>query len=362
MLEKKVQIGIRQFSFLIITMVMSTIGIFVPAFIAEDAKKDSWLSAIIAGVVIFPVTFIILKLYQRYEGFTLIEICEKAAGKIFGTVIGLLYILYFMIIAFSVSAEMGQVLKTAFMPLTPNWVFIITSILVSAYAVGRDIEVIARVNEILFPLGVGALEFLLIVNIKDLNFSYFLPVFENGIVPVLRGALVILGWMGEVVTMLQILPFVNKPDKVKKAANISTLIITLGILSGTLVYALFGPLTEMLLIPSLEFARFASLGKYLYNFDLLVMAIWTTGIFVKIMVFYYVSVFSLAQLCKVKNYKNLVLPVGLLLGSIVISSEKELVVSLHFLHYIFPLFSITMALILPSVLLALSYLGKKRGR
>jgi len=357
---KKVQIGPRQLFFLIITMVISTVDIFVPAFIAQEAGNDSWISAILAGVAIFPITFILLKLYHRYEGYTLIEICKKAAGKFFGTIIGLLYILYFMVIAFSVSSEMGQVIKTAFMPLTPNWVFVIISILVSAYAVGRDIEVIARINEILLPLGLAVLEFLLLVNINDFNFGYFLPVLKEGFIPPIRGSLIILGWMSEPVAILQVLPFVNKPENMNKAVYFGMLMVCIGIMSGTLIYALFGPLTELLLIPSLEFARFASLGKYLYNFDLLIMAIWVTGIFVKIMVFYHVSAFSLAQLWKADNYKNLILPVGLLIVSIAVSTQGEIVKVLHFLHYIFPLFSITMAFVLPAILLVLSFFRKEK--
>ncbi|NLY19050.1 MAG: GerAB/ArcD/ProY family transporter [Clostridiaceae bacterium] len=115
---KKVQIGRRQFSFLITTMAISTVDIFVPAFIAQEAKNDSWIAAVIAGVAIFPVSFIMLKLYRRYEGLTLIEICRKAAGRFFGTIFGLLYLLYFIVIAFSVSAEMGHVIKIALLNLS----------------------------------------------------------------------------------------------------------------------------------------------------------------------------------------------------------------------------------------------------
>lgn len=360
MSEKKVQISPSQLAFLMITMVISTIDIFVPAFIAQEAKNDSWISAIIAAAASFVNIWVLLKLYHIYKGHTLIEICKMAAGKIFGLLIGLLYLLYFMIISYNVSIEMGQVIKTAFMPITPNWIFIIVSIFVAAYAVGRDIEVIARINEILLPLGLGALEFLLLISIKDMDLNYFLPVMENGIVPSLKGGLILLGWMGELIAVMQLLPFTSKPEKLNKAVYLGVLTVCYGIMSGTLVYAIFGPLTELLLIPSLEFARFASLGRYFYNFDLLIMAIWITGIYVKIMVFYYVSAFSLSQLFNIKNYRNIVIPVGLFFACIAVSSEKRVTESMHFLHYIFPLFSITMAFVIPVVLIILSKVRKSR--
>jgi spore germination protein KB len=357
--EKKVQISPGQLIILIATTVLTTVDIFVPAFVAQEAKNDSWISTVLSGIVSFLFVWVQLKLYSRYKGSTLIEICRKAAGKLFGTIIGLLYTLYFTLISIYVSAEMGQSIKTAFMPLTPTWAFITVSILISAYAVGRDIEVIARINEIVFPFGIAALLILFFVNIGELDLKFFLPVLKDGFKPPLRGGLVILGWMGEIVLVLQLLPYISKQEKINKSVLLGNLVVAVGILLGTMVYALFGPLTELFLIPSLEFARFASLGKYIQNFDLIVMAIWATGIYIKLMIFYFVATFSLAQLCNVNNYKTLVLPAGLLIGSLVISSEVKIVEVLHFLHYIFPLYSVTMTFVIPLILLVLSFLNKK---
>lgn len=359
MSEKKVQISPGQLIILIATTVLTTVDIFVPAFVAQEAKNDSWISTVLSGIVSFLFVWVQLKLYSRYKGSTLIEICRKAAGKLFGTIIGLLYTLYFTLISIYVSAEMGQSIKTAFMPLTPTWAFITVSILISAYAVGRDIEVIARINEIVFPFGIAALLILFFVNIGELDLKFFLPVLKDGFKPPLRGGLVILGWMGEIVLVLQLLPYISKQEKINKSVLLGNLVVAVGILLGTMVYALFGPLTELFLIPSLEFARFASLGKYIQNFDLIVMAIWATGIYIKLMIFYFVATFSLAQLCNVNNYKTLVLPAGLLIGSLVISSEVKIVEVLHFLHYIFPLYSVTMTFVIPLILLVLSFLNKK---
>ena len=359
MSEKKVQISPGQLIILIATTVLTTVDIFVPAFVAQEAKNDSWISTVLSGIVSFLFVWVQLKLYSRYKGSTLIEICRKAAGKLFGTIIGLLYTLYFVLISVYVSAEMGQSLKTAFMPLTPTWVFVVVPILISAYAVGRDIEVIARINEIIFPFGIAALLLLYLTNMGELDLKFFLPVLKDGFIPPLRGGLVILGWMGEIVLVLQLLPYISKQEKINKSVLLGNLVVAVGILLGTMVYALFGPLTELFLIPSLEFARFASLGKYIQNFDLIVMAIWATGIYIKLMIFYFVATFSLAQLCNVNNYKTLVLPAGLLIGSLVISSEVKIVEVLHFLHYIFPLYSVTMTFVIPLILLVLSFLNKK---
>lgn len=357
------QISPRQMTFLVITMVISTADIFLPAFVAQEARRDSWLSAIFAVAAILPVIWIILKLYQRHEGKTLIQICRELVGKPVAIAIGLFYIIFFLMDSCARSVEMSIVLNTAYMPLTPPWALLITTIAVSIYSVSKDVEVIARINEILLPLGVAALVILLLVNLKDMDLNFFRPVLAHGIVPSLLGGFVITGYFGETVVILQLMHFVNKPDRLGRAVYKGILITGLGILGGTLIYALFGPLTESLLMPALEFARFASIGTHIQNFDLLIMAIWISGIYVKITIYYYAGTYALAQLFEV-NYKTLVLPVGLLLFSISLVIEARTVSEfLYFSHYILPFYSTTMAFVIPAILLFVSLVkGKKSSR
>lgn len=360
MSKEKVQISPVQLTFLVITLVISTADIFLPVFVAKEAKNDSWLSPIFATIAMAPIVWIQLKLYRLNEGKTLIEICRGTTGKVIGTVIGILYVFYFFLIAFAVINEMNQVLNTAFLPLTPPVVFVVISMCISAYAVGRDIEVISRVNEILLPIGIGALGFLMLVNIKEMDLSFFRPVLNNGFVPPLLGSLVIVGWLSQIVVFLQFAHFVSVPDKLGRAVYAGLLFNGAGILVGSLIYALFGPLTEILMIPALEFARFASIGKYLKGLDIIVMSIWVTGIYVKIMVFYYAGTYALGQLINSDSYKPLIIPAGIMISCMAVASGERIVESMYFLHYIYPLYSLIMSLVIPGVLLAVSLLTKKK--
>jgi spore germination protein KB len=256
---------------------------------------------------------------------------------------------------------MGQVLNTAFLPQTPSWVIITLSILVSLYAVSRDIEVIARVNEILVPLGIGAFGLLMFANLKDLDLTFFLPILNEGVLPPILGAFVILGFFSELIVFLQIFHFNGKPEQLSKAVNIGILATGITILGGTLIYALFGPLTEVYSMPALEFARYASIGRYIQNLDILVTAIWVTGIYVKIIMFCYVGTYALAQVFGIREYKSLVLPVGLLTVVMALASETKAVALMHFLHYILPFYGATVAFLIPALLLLVSLVRKSRG-
>lgn len=360
MSKQKIQISPLQLTFLSITMVVSTADIFTPSFVAQDAKRDSWLSAILASLAMIPVLLIQLGLYKQYKGKCLTEICIEIAGNFPGRIIAFLYSFYFIFVAIGAAVSLTIVLNITFLPLTPPWVIVVVSILVAMYGVYSGLEVIARVNEILLPAGMGALVFLLILNIGEYDFNYFRPVFEQGILQPIRGAVVIFGYLCETVGLLQMFHLVSKQEKVNLAAFIGLLITGSAMLAGTLIYAVFGPLTEIFVIPALEMARFSSIGKYIQNLDVLILAIWITGIYVKLMIYTYSGTYAMSVIFGLKNYKYVVLPVGFFICGVTISGLETVITELDFMHYIVPVYAIFMAVIIPGVLLLISKIIKRR--
>lgn len=362
MSKEKVQISPTQLTFLIITMVISTADIFIPSFVAQDAKQDSWISPILATLAMMPVVYMYIRLYKQHQGMSLIEICTDTLGKIAGSIMGILFAFYFIFIAIGAVMSLTVVLNITFLPLTPPWVIVVISIIVSIYGAYSDLEVVARINEILLPAGIGALVFLLVLNINEYDLNFFRPVLAEGFLQPVRGGIIILGYFCEVLIILQIFPCVNEQVKINRAAFSGILITGAGILGGTLIYAVFGPLTEVFIIPSLELARFTSIGKYIQNLDVLILAIWITGIYVKIMIFIYTESYAIKQIFRLKTYKAVVFPLGFMLGGIAIANIGDRVTELYFMHYIFPVYSITMACIIPTFLFMFSTVRNKINR
>jgi spore germination protein KB len=359
---EKVRISPNQITVIIITLIISTVDIFLPNFVAREAKKDSWLSVIIAVAAVLPVVLIHLMLYRKYRESTLIEICKKTGGKVFGIFFGLSYVLYFLLISWTVTGEMSIVMNSAFLPLTPSWFFLTVSVLVSAYAVSRGIEAIARLSEILLPVGIFAFLFLFAENVKNVDFKNFLPVLSEGITPPVRGGLIIAGVLFEIIVIMQILPFASDQKRVGRPVYIGLLISGACIFAGTIIYGFFGQLTEAFLLPALEFARYAPIDSNIQSLDIFIIAIWITGIYIKIMVFYYTAVFSLAQLFSIEDYKRLVIPVGLFIYSMCTVSCEKVTAGMNFIHYIFPVYSMTMGFLIPGLMLIISYFSKKSAK
>ncbi|MFZ5989824.1 MAG: GerAB/ArcD/ProY family transporter, partial [Bacillota bacterium] len=175
-----------------------------------------------------------------------------------------------------------------------------------------------------------------------------------------RGALLIQTWLIESVIVLQLVPLVKDSKRIRRNTTISIIMLGIGLEMGVLTVALFGPITKNFIFPALQFVRFASLGEYFRGLDISIMGVWIAGIFIKLAVFYYVFVTGLVQLLGLKAYKQLIVPAGIIIISFSMVVSRSIMEFTHFLHFIFPLYSLVIAFILPAFLLIISVFRNKK--
>jgi len=353
------RISSKQLLFLLITLIIATADVFLPAFVAQQAGRDSWISVIIGTISSIIIGNIFISLGLRYPDKTFVEYSCDILGKPLGKLAGAIFLYYMFLITSIITKQLGEIFVVAFNPETPIIIFIALSILLASYAIGKGIEVISRINEILLPVGVIVLVGIGVLNLNELNFNYFLPVMYDGILPPLRGAILIQSWMVETVTILQLFPFIKEKKKIRRTVTISIVALGIALQIGVLTIALFGSATKIFMLPALEFVRYASLGEYFRGLDITIMGVWVGGIFVKMSIFFYVFTTGLAQLLNMKSYKELILPVGVLIVTFSMVFSRNIMGGIYFSNFIFPLYSFFVVFLLPVLLLLVSMLRKK---
>lgn len=356
---EKGKISSFQLGLLIFTTIISTSDVFLPSLVAKYSGRDSWVSVIIATVVSMALAYIFITLAKKYPNKTPTIYLREIFGKGFGTLIALLIWLYFMFIAWYVVRELAQIFTVSFIPEAPIAIYIIISTLLASYGVYLGLEVITRTNEILLPIGVFALLISSIISIPNINLKYFLPIMDIDIPSILRGSSLIFAWFCEGFIILQLYPFVSDKKNVPKALYLCFFFIGIGMLFGMLTYAVFGPLTPKLMFPVLEFIRYGSISKYLQNFEVLTMIIWMSGIFVKILIFFYVSALSFAEIFNLKSYRFVIIPLCFTIISLSHHSISRIIEVGKFLSTIFPLYDTVMTVILPILILLSGFVKQK---
>lgn len=359
--QEKGKISALQFALLGITLVIATADVFLPSFVAQEAQQDSWISVIIGTISSLLISMLFIFLAKRFPGMTIIEYSTVILGKVFGKIVGAFLIIYLLVVGYAVTREMGDIFVTSFNPDSPLVIYCIVNVLVAAYAVYSGLETIARINDITIPLGLGILGVITLANIKETDFTNFLPILENGFIPPIKGALLIQAWILELVILLMFTPFVKDQKNIGKSYSFSIIVLSISLLLGTLTIAVFGNLTQHLIFPALEYVRYASIGEYIKNLDITIMGVWIIGISIKIIIVYYAIVLGLSQLFSLKSHKPLIIPVGCLLITLSVSSSERLSGVFNFTHYTFPFYSFFTAFFIPLMLLVTAIIRKKKG-
>lgn len=360
------KISSRQAILLMVTMVLPTAFLFVASVTSHLAKQDGWISILLAVVVALLIARLAVSLGQLFPGKTLFQFPEVIFGRWPGKFVALLYIWWYIHMNAEILRQYGSFLVAVFMPDTPIIVFELVIIAIAAYAVRNGLEVFTRMNEIILPLILGSVLFLNILPAPDMNLKRLLPVFiENGIVPVIKGAVMPAAWMGEIVTMAVLIPYLNKVKEAKKIAVTATLITGIFMLMSFIGdIATFGPVVNAgWLFPGLNKARVIHLANFLERLEPIVMAIWVAGALVKISVYYWVAVLGSAQWLELKDYKPLVLPVGVILLALSIMIHESILGLFTFLGTFWGPYALTIFQVgIPFLLLVAAVMRGQGGR
>lgn len=352
----------KQASWLVVSLILSTAILLLPSIVVGQAKQDAWLSVILTTINGLLLAWLVVTLGLRFPDKTIIEYSQDVLGKFFGKLIGALYIFWLIYFESLVVREFGDFLITSIMRETPLLVFIIAIVFVAWFTVIQGLEVIARTNEFLLPFVVGSILLIVILVSKDINFKLLLPVFENGFIPIIKGAYTPTSWFGEIATMLMIIPYINSPQKTKKAFAIAVLVVGFLLLIGGIASlgVLGSAQSAALEFPFFSLARTIKLVNFIERLDTIIMALWVTGVFIKVTLPFYAITLALAQWFNLKKYQTLALPVGILLVALGVFIFDNITQGVIILGLVWPVFAFfTGEIFIPLLILTVAVISKK---
>ena len=298
--------------FMLINVVGATAIVFLPAVAAQFAKQDAWMTPAIASIPGIAVILLVTELGRRFPDKTITEYLPIIMGNWVGKAIGFLYIFFFIHTNGVIIRELGELFRNMLLPNTPILIIHSTVILLAAYAIYSGLEVIARVLETIFPLIILLFIVVLLFGLQNAEFQRLLPILENGFSPVLMGSVTPSAWRGEVVILAMYLPYLAEPQKGRILGFWAVILLTVFLVPDAVINtAVFGPSISRLVFPTFTIAR--EVGGFL---DVILLVLWVPVMVTKITQFYYASVLGTAQLFNLKDYKPLVLPIGVILSAL----------------------------------------------
>ena len=329
----------NQLTFLIIGFALGPGFLRLVNEISQDAKQDSWISAIIA--LAYPIYMLIISNYiiSKHHKENLLILNKKYFGYILGTIFNSIFLfqsIYYVCVIIIDFSTVSRIYIVAF--LTPPKVILVTTIL-CVYACNKGIKVIAQLSAYISYL----LILLIILSLSALGYGSILnvqPIMDSSSKNILLGATKAAYFYTGFEFLLLYHPFVKDIKDIKRASINATIISGL-IWTWTVFITIYYlgidiiPKSFYSLILVFESIKIPLIN----NFRYVAMFIWTLVSFRIISTYYFNSSYILSDLTKIPiNKLNLLLsPIVFFLSAnfiqMLFTKEQLLLLSIVFIVF-----------------------------
>ncbi|MCX7614578.1 MAG: endospore germination permease [Clostridiales bacterium] len=294
---------------------MGTAIIAVTATVADYAKQDAWIVALLAPVVGLPLIWVYHYLMKLHPGKTLIEVYYAVFGKVIGWILAAYFVIFVCLLsAPNIIFYIGNFVQTQYMTETPlyalHFVFVICLMVGLLYG----LEAIARSSEISIFIVSGLIIFAMLMNLPNINPKNLLPVLEEGFTPIIKASIQLasnITWPCIIFTMFYPLNTVNT-NKTRNSLFIGytwgTIINFICIIMSVLV--LGSTITARSQYPTYLMAKEISIG-IISRVEAIISFSWIVTETVRVTFYFYAAVIGITRLLGLSDYKKIVLPLGL---------------------------------------------------
>ncbi|MET3699638.1 spore germination protein KB [Bacillus oleivorans] len=315
MLENE-KISVRQFRVLVTFFTIGTSILVFPSVITKYAKQDAWLVVILSIGIGLIVIWMFNKIAQLFPDMNIAQINEKLFGKWPGKILSIIMVWF----AFIASAELlfysGTFFRVNLLPETPIEVLHIMTTILLVMAVRIGLETFSRAAEIFWVIFIFLFLLLLFV-IPHSKFENLQPVLENGIKPLLYPTLILVFVSSiNAIYLLMIFPAsVNKLKGGQKSFYAGQIIggIIIFIVTILAILVLGADATARFPYPSYVLAQKINVGDFIKRIEVIVATMWFIAVYFKLIIYFYACCAGLGQVLNLKNYRPIVLPMGMIL-------------------------------------------------
>jgi spore germination protein (amino acid permease) len=352
----------RQMAFILLLSLTAFSIVKIPQQMARSAGTNNWITLLLAGMTFAFLAWSWSRLNNRYPGKMLFDYSRDIVGRAGAYLLSSYFAMYFLTVLVHLDMSMSQLLKSNFLPETPEWATSLISLPVLGYVAYKGVTNVARLVEI---YGVIFLLIAVTVHIMMLmqgDVMQILPLFNPAelgwAVAAVKDA--VFPFLG--VELLAVFPFTNKNGP---RAN-KTAFLTL--LSICLFYILIVESSIMMIglheivhynFPLVSAIRQVELPalKVLQRLDLLYLTVGFIGLFGGLSVVYLAIVEFLCRMLPRLNrgYVVAAVAVAVFVAGISLKGIRDIMTSLTYLLTYLGVFT---AGIVPLTLLAVSRVRK----
>ena len=362
-MDRKNKISSEQIKCLIVTIVIGVGILSLPSDMAMILDNDGWMGILLGGLITIPFIIMIDKIFKLYPDKNFFQLGKEIMNPIIFKII-LIILLSYNILLLSLSVRIfSDVIKTYLLETTPIEIIIITMLLAVSYIARSQIEVIARMAVMIYPIILGFIIFLIIINIPNMDITNIYPIFNIDYKLLPRGVLkALFSYAGYELIML----FVPIAEDSQKTLRCTLKGISLVI--GIYLIAFFITLSQYgihqlkrEIWPTIAVVKEVDLpGYFLENLDGIVMAAWVMVVYGTMGPFLHSSGVILSNILNTREHESLIFPILPIIYILAIY-PKNLVQVEEIVGKIFNYLSLFAIMFIPAILFILAMIKKRRN-
>jgi spore germination protein KB len=361
-LEKQT-ISVGQLAILYVSFMVGSSIVYIPNPMIQFAGNMAWLSLIASTLMAIILLSLALYLFRCYPDSPYPEYLNHIYGKWISAVVAILLMLMLYLMLSYIVLGIGNFLVNTMMVETPMYVFNGLTLITAAYTVHAGIEVMGRM---FFLLLSSMLAFAMLIDIMAMpiaRFETLLPLFADGMKPVLHGIYFSFGFpFAELFLFSALFPFVRQESRpsVGKWMYVMTAVSGLFLLGVVLLTIMtLGPLAADRKFSLYSVARLIQIGEFISGIEAIVGIALIAGSFMKATIVLFILNQVTVNFFKLKDEK-VVLPfiafMTFLMSVTMFQQESEFSYSVN---DVWPMITLTVGIV-PLILAAVITFMKRR--
>lgn len=207
-------------------LIGSMIGIGIlslPNDLVNIAKQDSWISAIIGAV--YPLYMVITAslICRKHPEENILILSKKYFGKFFGSILNIVFLLYFVVFATAIAFGICMVLGTLVVNFLSPLKILIVMFFLAAYTSIKGLKVLGRINQFMFLYTIF-LSFILAIALSKGTYLNICPILGSGTLNIIKASKQSIFAYGGIEILFLIYPYMTDKTKIMKSSLLSVII------------------------------------------------------------------------------------------------------------------------------------------
>lgn len=188
-------------------------------------NQDIWFMNLLSIVYTLIMFFPLLFLANKYNDFSLTEYLRILYGKNIGTMITVLYGLYFLMNSVNGLTILTELTTSTVLVQESSFNIVIFLLVVMFYFVTKGIVSTARSFQLLAPVAILIISVLIIFGLNNVDFSIIKPILkDSSFLDINKGALILSLFFTDIFLLLMIVPDLKEKNKINKIAIVTVTI------------------------------------------------------------------------------------------------------------------------------------------